>query len=53
MNSDITFCAYKECTNTDCIRFYINAPRKLPCSWFGFAKKEDGSCSSVKFFLKK
>ena len=50
MNSDITFCAYKECTNTDCIRFYLNAPRNRPCSWFGVAQKEDGTCN---YYLKE
>ena len=39
MNSDITFCAYEECTNTDCMRFYLNAPRNRPSSWFGVTKR--------------
>ena len=50
MNSDITFCAYKGCTNTDRMRFYLNAPRNRPCSWFGVAQKEDGSCD---YYLTK
>lgn len=50
MNSDITFCAYEECTNTDCMRFYSNAPRNRPYSWFVVTQKEDGICD---YYLSK
>ena len=53
MNSDITFCAYEECTNTDCMRFYLNAPRNRSRSWFGVTQKEDGSCVACSDYYCK
>lgn len=44
MESDMTFCAYRKCQNTDCLRFHSNAPRNRPCSWFAVRPKDDGTC---------
>lgn len=44
MNKNITFCAYEGCKNTDCLRFYKNAPKNNSVSWFAVRSKEDGLC---------
>ena len=45
MKSDITFCAYEKCPNTDCLRHYIHAPKNnFLTSWFAVRPKENGEC---------
>ena len=42
---DITFCAYENCTNVDCLRHYSNVPKNDNyVSWFAVTPKENGEC---------
>lgn len=45
MKSDITFCAYEKCPNTNCLRHYNNAPENdIYVSWFAVRPRENGEC---------
>ena len=51
MKSDITFCAYEQCSNTNCLRHYNNAPKnKSFISWFAVRPRENGEC---EYMLKR
>ena len=48
MKSDITFCTYEKCPNTDCLRHYNNAPKNnFLTSWFAVRPKENGECDYI------
>ena len=48
MKSDITFCAYEQCPNTDCLRHYIHAPKNnFLTSWFAVRPRENGECDYI------
>ena len=45
MKTDITFCAYEKCPNTDCLRHYIHAPENnFLTSWFAVRPRENEEC---------
>lgn len=44
MSKDYTFCAYRNCPNDSCLRFYKRALNNSQCSWFGVRPREDGTC---------
>ena len=51
MKSDITFCAYELCPNTDCLRHCNNSPKnKSFISWFAVRPRENGEC---EYMLKR
>lgn len=49
MTEDVTFCAYEDCPNVNCLRFHKNAPKEYPCSWFAVRPKENEKCD---YFLR-
>ena len=48
MKTDITFCAYEKCPNTDCLRHSIHAPENnLLTSWFAVRPRENEECDYI------
>ena len=51
MKSDITFCAYEQCPNVDCLRHSRNEPKNdIYVSWFAVRPRENGEC---EYMLRK
>ena len=52
MCNDITFCNNRKCEQTDCERFYKNAPFDVLLSWSTFNDKSDEEGKACKYYMK-
>ena len=47
---DITYCGFKHCPNTDCLRYHKNAPSNVYAHWFAVRPKPEGN--HCEYYLK-
>ena len=48
---DITYCGFRQCPNTDCMRYHKNAPFNVPTHWFAVRPKPEGN--QCDYYLEK